>query len=80
MVGRRRFAGLWRSVCSRLASEVKAAGAMAVAARSVEVVMAAKGAAVTVAAKEEVAKEEAAVAEDTVSGACVVRQGVGRRP
>ena len=53
---------------------------MAVAARSVEVVMAAKGAAVTVAAKEEVAKEEAAVAEDTVSGACVVRQGAGRRP
>jgi hypothetical protein len=53
---------------------------MAVAARSVEVVMAAKGAAVTVAAKEEVAKEEAAVAEETVSGACVVGQGAGRRP
>ena len=81
MVGRRRYAGRWRSVCSRLASEVKAAEqAMAVAARSVEVVMAAKGAAVTVAAKEEVAKEEAAVAEETVLGACVVRQGAGRRP
>ena len=55
---------------------------MAVAARSVEVVMAAKGAAVTVAvtAKEEVAEEEAAVAEETVSGACVVGQGAGRRP
>ena len=61
---------------------MKAAEAMAVAARSVEVVMAAKGAAVTVAAtaKEEVAEEEAAVAEETVSGACVVGQGAGRRP
>ena len=67
-------------VCSRLAAEVKAAEAIAVAVRSVEVVMAAKGAAVTVAAKEEVAREEAAVAEETVSGTCVVRQGASRRP
>ena len=56
---------------------------MAVAVRSVEVVVAAKGAAAkgaaaTVAAKEEVAKEGAAVAEETVSGACVVRQGACR--
>ena len=42
--------------------------------------MAAKGAAVTVAAKEEVAREEAAVAEETVSGTCVVRQGASRQP
>ena len=38
------------------------------AVRSVEVVVAAKGAAATVAAKEEVAKEGAAVVEETVSG------------
>ena len=50
------------------------------AVRPVEVVMAAKGAAVTVAAKEEVAREEAAVAEETVSGTCVVRQGASQRP
>ena len=52
-----------RSVGSRLAAEAKAAGAMAVAAGSMEVVMEAKGTAVTVAAKEEAVKEEAVVAE-----------------
>ena len=41
------------------------------AVRSVEVVMAVKGAAATVAAEEEVAREEAAEAEETVSGTCV---------
>ena len=45
---------------------MKAAEAMAVAVRSVEVVMAVKGAAATVAAEEEVAREEAAEAEETV--------------
>ena len=40
----------------------------------------AKGAAATVAAEEEVAREEAAEAEETVSGTCVVRQGASRRP
>ena len=60
---------------------MKAAEAMAVAVRSVEVVVAAKGAAATVAVKEDkVAKEGAAVAEETVSGTCVVRQGASRRP
>jgi hypothetical protein len=53
---------------------------MAVAVRSVEVVMAVKGAAATVAAEEEVAREEAAEAEETVSGTCVVRQGASQRP
>ena len=55
---RRRFLG------SRLVAEVKAAEAMAVAAESMEVVMEAKGAAVTVAANE-----EAAVVEEMVSAA-----------
>ena len=45
-------------VCSRLAAEVKAAEAIAVAVRSVEVVMEVKGAAVTVAVKEEAAVVE----------------------
>jgi hypothetical protein len=35
----RRYAGRWRSVCSWLAAEVKAAEAMAVAMRSMEVVI-----------------------------------------
>jgi hypothetical protein len=52
-VGRRRYAGRRRSVGSWLAAEVKAAEAMAVAAGSMEVVIEAKGAAVTVAANEQ---------------------------
>ena len=59
-----RLAGCRRSVGSLLAAEVKAAEAMAVAVRSVEVVMEVKGAAVTVAVKE-----EAAVVEEMVSAA-----------
>ena len=72
-----------RSVGSRLAAEAKAAGAMAVAAGSMEVVMEAKGTAVTVAAKEEAVKEEAVVAEVRPCGnlrTCGVRVGASRRP
>ena len=62
--GRRRYAGRRRrSVGSRLAAKAKAVEAMVVAARSMEVVMEVKGTAVMVAAEEEAAKEESAVAE-----------------
>ena len=61
---RRRYAGRRRrSVGSRLAAKAKAAEAMVVAARSMEVVMEVKGTAVMVAAEEEAAKGESAVAE-----------------
>ena len=64
-----RLAGCRRSVGSLLAAEVKAAEAMAVAVRSVEVVMEVKGAAVTVAVKE-----EAAVVEEILVSAAGCRE------
>ena len=79
--GRRRYAGRRRrSVGSRLAAKAKAAEAMVVAARSMEVVMEVKGTAVMVAAEEEAAKEESAVAEvRRCRRACGLRVGASRR-
>ena len=80
--GRRRYAGRRRrSVGSRLAAKAKAVEAMVVAARSMEVVMEVKGTAVMVAAEEEAAKEESAVAEvRRCRRACGLRVGASRRP
>ena len=67
---RRRYTGRCRrSVGStRLVAKAEAAEAMAVAARSTEVVMEARGTAVTGAAKREAEKEEAAAVESRSVG------------